>query len=71
MGWGSGHRAEGQGRQLYQLEEVLPIVLGNEAEESQEGPAEGIVAGVAIVGVPSSLDALITLRAMPMGRIGD
>lgn len=56
--------------QLYQLEEVLPIVLCHEAEESQEGPAEGVVAGVAIVGVPPGLDALITLGAVPRDRTG-
>ena len=52
------------------MEEVLPIVLGHEAEESQEGPAEGVIAGVAVVGVPPGLDALITLRAMPVDRMG-
>lgn len=68
---GGSHGAEGQGRgPLYQLEEVLPIVLCHEAEESQEGPAEGVIAGVAIVGVPSGLDALITLRAAPGDRMG-
>lgn len=68
---GGSHGAEGQGGgPLYQLEEVLPIVLCHEAEESQEGPAEGVIAGVAIVGVPSGLDALITLRAAPGDRMG-
>lgn len=68
---GGSHGAEGQGRgPLYQLEEVLPIVLCHEAEESQEGPAEGVIAGVAIVGVPPGLDALVTLRAAPGDRMG-
>lgn len=52
----------------YQLEEVLPEVLCHEAEEGQEGPAEGVVAGVAIVGVPPSLHALVALRALPAGE---
>ena len=61
----------GQGRgSLYQLEEVLPVVLCHEAEESQEGPAERVIAGIAVVGVPPGLDALITLRAMPADRMG-
>lgn len=68
---GGGNRAEEQGGgQLYQLEEVLPIVLCHEAEESQEGPAEGVIAGVAVVGVPPSLHALVTLGAMPGERMG-
>lgn len=50
---------------LYQLEKVLPVVLCHETEESQEGPAEGVVAGVAIVGVPPSLYALVALGAVP------
>lgn len=57
--------------QPYQLEEVLPVVLCHEAEESQEGPAESVIAGVAIVGVPPRLDALVTLRAVPRDRTGD
>lgn len=55
---------------MYQLEEVLPVVLGHEAEESQKGPAERVVAGVAVVGVPSGLDTLITLRAVPADKTG-
>ena len=31
---------------------------------------EGVIAGVAVVGVPPGLDALITLRAMPVDRMG-
>ena len=55
---------------MYQLEEVLPIILCHEAEESQEGPAEGVLAGVAIVGVPPSLDTLVTLGAVPVDKMG-
>lgn len=55
---------------MYQLKEVLPIVLCHEAEESQEGPAEGVIAGVAIIGVPPSLYALVTLGAVPGDRMG-
>lgn len=55
---------------MYQLEEVLPIILCHEAEESQEGPAEGVIAGVAIVGVPPSLHTLVTLRAVPGDKMG-
>lgn len=49
----------------YQLEEVLPEVLRHEAEQRQESPAEGVVAGVAVVGVPPCLHALVSLRALP------
>lgn len=55
---------------LYQLEEVLPVVLCHEAEERQEGPAEGVIAGVAIVGVPPGFHALVTLGALPGDRMG-
>lgn len=55
---------------LYQLEKVLPVVLRHETEESQEGPAEGVVAGVAIVGVPPSLHAFVALRAVPGSKRG-
>lgn len=61
---------EGQDGAAYQLEEVLPVILCHEAEESQKGPAEGVVAGVAIVGVAPGLHALITLRTVPGDRIG-
>ena len=40
------------------LVEVLPIVLGHQAEGGEEGPAEGVEARVAVVGVgPESLVA--------------
>lgn len=55
---------------LYQLKKVLPVILRHETEESQEGPAEGVVAGVAIVGVPSSLDAFVALGAVPGSKKG-
>lgn len=60
-----GTLAQGWRGSAYQLEEVLPVVLGHEAEEGQEGPAEGVIAGVAIVGVPPGLHALVALRALP------
>lgn len=40
-----------------QLKQVLPVILGHESEESQEGPTKRVIAGVAIVGVPPSLHA--------------
>lgn len=55
---------------LYQLEKVLPVVLRHEPEESQESPAEGVIAGVAIVGVPPSLYAFVALRAVPGSKKG-
>ena len=49
-----------------QLKEVLPVVLGHEPEESEEGPAEGVEAGVAVVGVPPRLHTLVALRTLPV-----
>ena len=49
-----------------QLKEVLPVVLGHEPEESEEGPAEGVKAGVAVVGVPPRLYTLVALRTLPV-----
>ena len=55
---------------LYQLEKVLPVVLRHQTEESQEGPAEGVKAGIAIVGVPPSLYAFVALGAVPGSKGG-
>ena len=55
--WRRGH---------YQLVEVLPVVLGHEAKEGQEGPAEVVEARVAIVWVLASFDAGVTLWAFPV-----
>lgn len=55
-------------RSANQLEKVLPIVLGHESEEGQEGPAKRVKTGVAKVGVPSSLHACVSLWALPINR---
>ena len=47
-----------------QSEEVLPEVLGHQPEEGEEGPAERVVAGVAVVGVLSRLHAAEALRTL-------
>lgn len=41
----------------------------HEAEERQKGPAEGVIAGVAIVGVPPSFNARVALGAVPGNRM--
>lgn len=53
-----------------QLEQVLPVVLRHESEEGQEGPAEGVVAGVAVVGVSPSLYARESFWALPINSGG-
>ena len=46
------------------LVEVLPVVLRHEAEGGEEGPAEGVEAGVAVVGVGAkALVARVVLGA--------
>ena len=46
------------------LVEVLPVVLRHEAEGREEGPAEGVEAGVAVVGVGAeALVARVVLGA--------
>ena len=49
----------------YQHVEILPEVLGHESEEGEEGPAEAVEAGVAVVGVPARLHTGVALRATP------
>lgn len=44
----------------------LPAVLCHQAEQGQEGPAEGVEAGVAIVGVATRLQALEAIRTLPV-----
>lgn len=53
-------------RSANQLEKVLPVVLGHESEECQEGPAKRVKAGVAKVGVPPSLHARKSFWALPV-----
>lgn len=49
--------------ELYQHVKILPEVLCHEAEESQEGPAEAVKAGVAVVWIPPSFHTRVALRA--------
>lgn len=53
--------------QHYQHVKVFPEVLCHESEESQEGPAEAVKAGVAIVWIPPSFHACVALRAAAEG----
>lgn len=55
-------------RSANQLEKVLPVVLGHESEEGQEGPAKRVKTGVAKVWVPPSLHAGVSFRALPINR---
>jgi len=55
-------------RSANQLENVLPVVLGHESEEGQEGPAKRVKTGVAIVGVPPSLHARVSFWALPINK---
>lgn len=55
-------------RRANQLEKVLPVVLGHESEEGEEGPAKRVKAGVAIVGVPPSLHAQVSFWAISINR---
>lgn len=48
--------------------EVLPVVLRHQAEQGQEGPAEGVEAGVAVVRVPSYLQTVEAVGALPVKR---
>lgn len=43
------------------LVKVFPVVLSHESEKSQEGPAEGVEAGVAVVWITASFDTYETL----------
>lgn len=47
------------------LVKVFPVVLSHESEKSQEGPAEGVEAGVAIVRITASFDTYETLWTGP------
>lgn len=49
--------------ELYQHVKIFPEVLCHEAEESQEGPAEAVKAGVAVVWIPPSFHTRVALRA--------
>ena len=57
-------------RQSHQHVEVLPEVLCHEPEESQEGPAETVEAGVAVVWIPPSFHASVALWAAAGERGG-
>lgn len=50
---------------LYLLIKVFPVVLSHESEKSQEGPAEGVKAGVAVVWITASFDTYETLWTEP------
>lgn len=50
------------------LVEALPAVLRHEAEQSKEGPGEGIEASVAVVRVLTCLEAPVALGARPAIR---
>lgn len=47
------------------LIKVFPVVLSHESEKSQEGPAEGVKAGVAVVWITASFDTYETLWTEP------
>lgn len=47
------------------LVEVLPVVLSHQSEQRQEGPAERVKAGVAVIWVPARFDAPESLWAQP------
>lgn len=51
----------------YQHVKVFPEVLCHESEESQEGPAEAVKAGVAVVWIPPSFHTCVALRAAAEG----
>lgn len=55
-------------RSANQLEKVLPVVLGHESEEGQEGPAKRVKTGVAKVGVPPGLHACVSLWALSINK---
>ena len=48
------------------LVEVLPVVLGHESEEREEGPAEGVEAGVAVIWIPTRFHTREALWAEPV-----
>lgn len=50
-------------REIYQHVKIFPEVLCHEAKESQEGPAEAVKAGVAVVWISPSFHACVALRA--------
>lgn len=52
----------------YLVVEVLPVVLRHQAEQGQEGPAEGVEAGVAVVRVPSHLQTVEAVGTLPVRR---
>ena len=53
--------------QPHQHVKVFPEVLCHESEESQEGPAEAVKAGVAVVWIPPGFHACVALRAAAEG----
>ena len=56
-------------RSANQLEDVFPVILRHESEEGEEGPAEGVEVGVAIVGVGSSLHARVSFWALSINMV--
>lgn len=54
----------------YKLVQILPVVLGHEAESRQESPAEGVEARVAVVGVrPEALQTHVARFALPEDNV--
>lgn len=49
------------------LVEVFPVVLRHESEQREERPAEGVEAGVAVVGIASRFDTSEALWTEPVG----
>lgn len=49
-----------------QLEQVFPEVLCHEAEEGEEGPAEGVVVGVSVIRIPPRFYTHVSLRTQPI-----
>lgn len=55
-----------QGHQSYLVIEIFPAVLGHEAEQGQEGPAKGVKARVAVVGVATRLETFKPVWTLPV-----
>lgn len=55
----------------YLLVEALPAVLRHQSEEGEEGPGEGVEAGVAVVRVLACLQAPVALGTCPVARHTD
>lgn len=58
-------------RQSYLVVQIFPVVLGHEAEQGQEGPAKGVEASVAVVGVPTRLQTFKPIWTLPVRGTAD